>query len=91
MAADRELAASLSTAPDGPYLLRGPIRVTDAAGNEMVIPHGRSAALCRCGNSEIKPFCDGAHKQADFSAAAPAPDQLRSRFTSPTDAAAPHA
>lgn len=53
--------------PDGPLIVRGPVRLIDAEGNE--IPVRRSTiALCRCGRSRIKPFCDGTHKAVGFSA-----------------------
>jgi CDGSH-type Zn-finger protein len=40
------------------------VRVTDAAGN--VLYEGERAALCRCGGSSNKPFCDGTHKKNGF-------------------------
>jgi CDGSH-type Zn-finger protein len=47
----------------GPLVVEGPARVIDADGNELTIPPGKPAiALCRCGLSERKPFCDGTHK-----------------------------
>lgn len=52
---------------DGPYLVTGAVKLTDALGNEIAIPPGKTnIALCRCGHSENKPFCDGAHKAAGF-------------------------
>jgi CDGSH-type Zn-finger protein len=52
---------------DGPLLVRGPIRLMDAAGDE--IPRDRDPiALCRCGKSARKPFCDGTHKLVGFRA-----------------------
>ena len=45
--------------PSGPVLLEGPYRLVDAAG-ETVKDCG-SGALCRCGKSENRPFCDGSH------------------------------
>jgi CDGSH-type Zn-finger protein len=52
---------------DGPYLLRGPFVITDQAGN--VIESGtRTVALCRCGRSRTRPFCDGTHKVIGFEA-----------------------
>ncbi len=71
---------SLTTSPGGPYLVRGPLEITDAAGNRMHVPAGRSAALCRCGQSDTKPFCDGTHTSADFSGPEPAPEWARKRF-----------
>jgi Iron-binding zinc finger CDGSH type len=51
--------------PDGPILVRGDFELLDRAGNE--IPRTRAViALCRCGNSAIKPFCDGSHKRTRF-------------------------
>lgn len=52
---------------DGPLILRGPFRIVDQDGNE--IPANRATvALCRCGKSRIRPFCDGTHKLARFTA-----------------------
>ena len=48
----------------GPLLLRGGVRVLDADGN--VLYEGERAALCRCGGSANKPFCDGTHKTNGF-------------------------
>ena len=50
---------------DGPYHVKGPVVVKDAAGN--TIESGDQAWLCRCGHSKKKPFCDGAHKKVGFS------------------------
>jgi CDGSH-type Zn-finger protein len=45
-------------------------RVIDHAGGEFRLPEGkRAVALCRCGNSQKKPFCDGSHRHSDFRAA----------------------
>ena len=52
---------------DGPYLLRGPFELVDQDGN--VIKTGRrTIALCRCGRSQTRPFCDGTHKLIGFAA-----------------------
>jgi CDGSH-type Zn-finger protein len=50
---------------DGPILVRGPIRLVDAKGNPFET-NGRSVALCRCGASAQKPFCDGTHVKIGF-------------------------
>jgi CDGSH-type Zn-finger protein len=56
---------------DGPLLIRGPVRLQDTQGRE--IEAGRETiALCRCGKSRIKPFCDGTHKLSGFRAASEA-------------------
>jgi CDGSH-type Zn-finger protein len=52
---------------DGPYLLRGPFILRDQDGEE--IPNARRVvALCRCGKSRTRPFCDGTHRLVDFHA-----------------------
>jgi uncharacterized Fe-S cluster protein YjdI len=51
--------------PDGPLLVRGPIRIELADGSVEEVPR---AAFCRCGNSKNKPFCDGSHVAAGFRA-----------------------
>lgn len=48
--------------PDGPLILRGGVIVQDLAGE--VLSTGRVVALCRCGRSALKPFCDGSHKRS---------------------------
>ena len=59
--------ASITPYPDGPLIVRGNFRLLDSDGAE--IDPGRSTiALCRCGKSGIKPFCDGSHKRSGFSA-----------------------
>lgn len=50
---------------NGPYLVRGPVTLTDANGAIFTI-EGENIALCRCGASENKPFCDGSHKANGF-------------------------
>jgi CDGSH-type Zn-finger protein len=52
---------------DGPLLVRGPFVLTDQAGREIETRR-RTIALCRCGRSAIKPFCDGTHKLTGFRA-----------------------
>jgi CDGSH-type Zn-finger protein len=52
---------------DGPLLVRGPFRLVDQDGN--TIDNERDVvALCRCGKSRIRPFCDGTHKLIRFKA-----------------------
>lgn len=68
---------------NGPLVVEMPpdrglrLRVTDHAGGEFALPdHKRAVALCRCGHSAARPFCDGSHKTCGFSAielAPPAP------------------
>lgn len=48
----------------GPYLVKGPVKLVDNDGKEIV--KDGTIALCRCGGSSNKPFCDGSHKQITF-------------------------
>jgi len=52
----------------GPYKVTGPVRLVDARGDEFTVPAGDSIALCRCGRSAAKPFCDASHRAAGFDA-----------------------
>jgi CDGSH-type Zn-finger protein len=52
---------------DGPYLLRGSFALRDQDGNEIANAR-RVVALCRCGKSRTRPFCDGTHKLIGFRA-----------------------
>ena len=56
--------ADIRASENGPLLIRGDVRVLDADGN--VLYEGDKAALCRCGGSANKPFCDGTHKTNSF-------------------------
>lgn len=56
-----EEGALITAYPDGPYLVRGTFRIVDEQGNELEVTR-RTVALCRCGCSRIKPWCDGTHK-----------------------------
>lgn len=58
----------------GPYLVSGTIVLTDCDGTQYTV-EGENIALCRCGGSQTKPFCDGSHRENGFVAverAAPA-------------------
>lgn len=50
---------------DGPLLVRGPVRIVDQDGNEIETESG-TVALCRCGKSRLRPFCDGTHNLVRF-------------------------
>jgi CDGSH iron-sulfur domain-containing protein 3 len=51
----------------GPYRVTGRITLVDADGAPYVL-EGDSIALCRCGGSNTKPFCDGSHRENGFCA-----------------------
>jgi CDGSH-type Zn-finger protein len=61
---------------DGPLVVRGPVRLVDQDGREIEVDR-RTIALCRCGRSRLRPFCDGTHKLTRFSAPSEAEDRSR--------------
>jgi CDGSH-type Zn-finger protein len=58
---------TIQVLPKGPYLVAGKVTLLDAS-----IEAGEKIALCRCGASTNKPFCDGTHSKIGFDAAAAA-------------------
>jgi CDGSH-type Zn-finger protein len=52
---------------NGPLILQGGMTIVDHLGNEFTLPTGKDTiALCRCGQSKNKPFCDGSHRTCGF-------------------------
>ena len=52
---------------DGPLVIEGEVEVVDAEEGRFSPPaHKPLVALCRCGHSAAKPFCDGSHKPCAF-------------------------
>ncbi len=49
---------------NGPYLVQGDVELVGMDGEEL--DHKENFALCRCGQSSNKPFCDGTHSEVDF-------------------------
>lgn len=52
---------------DGPLLIRGTFRLATQDGEPIAVDR-ETIALCRCGKSRLRPFCDGSHKVVRFSA-----------------------
>lgn len=52
---------------DGPLLVRGPFTMLDQDGAAIDVDRA-TVALCRCGHSRQRPFCDGSHRLTRFSA-----------------------
>jgi len=64
-------ASSIVVCPDGPLIVRGEFEIVTPSGGE--VPRQRqTVALCRCGASAIKPYCDGTHKLIKFRTEPPA-------------------
>lgn len=81
-----ERGATITPYRDGPLIVRGDFRLVDTDG-QQIDPGRRTVALCRCGRSGIKPFCDGTHKRAGFSAgSAPTRPRPAERISRATDA-----
>jgi CDGSH-type Zn-finger protein len=51
---------------NGPVLVEGDLQMLDMAGRAYGLAGRGTVALCRCGHSQKKPFCDGAHKTQGF-------------------------
>jgi len=58
----------ITVRPNGPYRIQGPFTLVDVEGNEFELPGTEVVALCRCGHSKSKPFCDGSHREVGFQA-----------------------
>ena len=56
--------------PGGPILIDGDVTLLDGSGADIPVDR-QPVALCRCGASGNKPFCDGSHKGVDFDRARP--------------------
>lgn len=58
--------ATITPTDDGPYLVQGNATLIDGDGNAYQVDE--TIALCRCGLSASKPFCDGSHEKIYFHA-----------------------
>ena len=57
----------VSCRPNGPLLVEGPINIIDSQGKPVEVDTSKPViALCRCGHSERKPFCDGSHNRSGW-------------------------
>jgi len=73
------MAITIKIKDNGPYIVDGEFRLTDMQGNEIPI---KKAALCRCGGSTTKPFCDGTHSKIGFQGAVEAVEKSDSGSSS---------
>ena len=66
------MAINVLVKRNGPYLVTGDLselQINDADGNKFDLTGKQAVALCRCGASVNKPFCDGTHSKIGFQAA----------------------
>lgn len=70
------MAITIKIRDNGPLVVEGEFRLVDANGQEVPI---RKAALCRCGGSTTKPFCDGTHSKIGFQGAIAAVQQAEEK------------
>ena len=66
------MAAKITIRNNGSVLIEGDFTIYDAAGNAFDLAGRSQISLCRCGQSENKPFCDGSHKKIEFQSVCPA-------------------
>ncbi|WP_375474687.1 CDGSH iron-sulfur domain-containing protein [uncultured Jatrophihabitans sp.] len=59
--------ATVTVYPDGPLIVRGDVEIRTVEGR-TVERSGSPIALCRCGRSAVKPYCDGSHQNARLAA-----------------------
>ena len=65
------MAVKITIRPNGPYLVEGETELVDVNGNKVdTSGRGPRFALCRCGASRRKPYCDGSHEEVGFDAPA---------------------
>jgi len=57
------MSVTIKITNNGPYIVEGDFKLTDANGRDIPV---KKAALCRCGGSTNKPFCDGTHWGLQF-------------------------
>ena len=58
--------AKITIRENGSLRIDGEVPLYDHEGNPLTIPADKPYALCRCGGSSRKPFCDGSHKASGF-------------------------
>jgi len=66
------MSVTITIRENGPYLVDGEVKLVDHNGNEVPM---KKRALCRCGGSTTKPFCDGTHSKIGFQGASAAVEQ----------------
>ena len=67
-------ATRIIVRPNGSYRVEGDFELVDGQGKPFGLAGRTSIALCRCGHSKTKPFCDGTHKTTGFESVVEARD-----------------
>ena len=62
-------ATRITVRNNGPVLIEGDFEIVDQDGKQYGLAGRTRISLCRCGQSENKPFCDGTHKACNFDSA----------------------
>lgn len=70
------MSCTITIRNNGPYVVEGDVKLVDAQGNEVPLV---KRALCRCGGSTTKPFCDGTHSKIGFQGAMAAVQQTEEK------------
>ena len=70
------MSVNIKIRDNGPLVVEGEFRLVDANGQEVPV---KKAALCRCGGSTTKPFCDGTHSKIGFQGAAAAVQEVEEK------------
>ena len=70
------MTVKITIRENGPYVVEGEFQLVDAQGNEVPL---RKRALCRCGGSTMKPFCDGTHSKIGFQGAIAAVEDVEKK------------
>ena len=63
------MAVKITIRPNGPYVVEGEVELLDVNGEKVDTTGKPRIALCRCGASVTKPYCDGTHSKVGFQAA----------------------
>ena len=63
------MPTKITARPNGPYIVEGECELVDSTGIKVDTTGKQALALCRCGGSMNKPFCDGPHSKLGFKAA----------------------
>jgi CDGSH-type Zn-finger protein len=70
------MSVTIKISDNGPLIVQGDFKLIDANGQEVPV---KKAALCRCGGSTMKPFCDGTHSKIGFKGANAAVQQVEEK------------